>query len=107
MKKMISAARYLSSSRTWMAAESSTPRTSMIDIFPLSGKSISNQRQSGAAVSGATNSADQRGARLIFLKAPFLRLEKEKAGGVAGGINCSVALGYLGTAFGILEGNLL
>src|SRR5213078_2880153 len=106
MKKMISAARYLSSSRTWTAAESSIPRASMIDIFPLSGKSTSNQRQSGAAVFGATNSAEPKRAELIFLAGTSAEPAKRKRGGRCWRNNCFSGVSSLRTAFRILEGNL-
>lgn len=103
---MISAARYLSSSRTWIAAESSTPRASMIDIFPLSGKSTSNQRQSGAAAFGATNSAEPKRAEMIFLAGTFAEPAKRKRGGRCWRNNCFSGVSSLRTAFRILEGSL-
>src|SRR6266487_1460236 len=89
-----------------MAAESSTPRTSMIEIFPLSGKPTSNQRQSGAAESGATNSAEPNRAEMIFLAGTFAEPAKRKRGGRCWRNNCFSGVSSLRTAFRILEGNL-
>src|SRR5205807_3390099 len=105
MKKMISAARYFSSSRTWMAADSSTPRTSITEIFPRSGKPTSNQRQSGA-VAGATNSDEPKSAPMTSLEGIFAEPAKTKRGGRCWRNNCFNGVSSLRTAFRIFEGNL-
>ena len=89
-----------------MAAESKTPRTSMIDIFPLSGKSTSNQRQSGAAALGAANSVEPKRAEMIFLAGTLAEPAKRKRGGRCWRNNCFSGVSSLRTAFRILEGNL-
>jgi hypothetical protein len=89
-----------------MAAESSVPRTSMIDIFPLSGKPTSNQRQSGAAAFGAANSAESKRAEMIFLAGTFAEPAKRKRGARCWRNNCFSGVSSLRTAFRILEGNL-
>src|SRR6185312_5896096 len=89
-----------------MAAESSIPRTSMIEIFPLSGKPTSNQRQSGAAAFGAANSAEPKSAEMIFLAGNFGEPAKRKRGGRCWRNNCFSGVSSLRTAFRILEGSL-
>jgi len=89
-----------------MAAESSTPRTSIIEIFPLSGKPTSNQRQSGAATFGAANSAEPKRAEMIFLAGNFAEPAKRKRGGRCWRNNCFSGVSSLRTAFRILEGSL-
>src|SRR5206468_11527615 len=79
----------------------------MIEIFPLSGKSTSNQRQSGpAAAFGVANSAGPKRAGMTFLAGNFAEPAKRKRGGRCWRNNCFSGVSSLRTAFRILEGNL-
>src|SRR5216110_1416953 len=79
---------------------------SMIEIFPLSGKPTSNQRQSGPAAFGAANSADPKRAGMILLAGTFAEPAKRKRGGRCWRNNCFSGVSSLRTAFRIREGNL-
>src|SRR5439155_20843906 len=106
-KKMISAGQYLSSSWIRMAAESSAPRASRTEIFPRSGKLISNQRQRGTAASSVrVKSAWPKSAPIISLAGILAEPVKRKRGGRCWRNNCLSGVSSPRTAFWILEGNL-